>query len=297
MTAWLWAVFTVLAAGGQAMRNALQKELTRTLGTAGATHVRFLYGLPFGVLFLAAVLLVSGQRLPALTLPWLQWLLVGTLAQIIATAMLLTAMKEKSFVMITALSKLEPVHVALFGLMFLADQLTLPLAIAIGLATAGVTTMSWPKGDGLDLLSWKPALIGLASGAVFGLSAIGYRGAIRSLDADSFVVAASTTLAAGLLLQSAVLTTYLALFERGTLIELFRAWRPSIAAGFMGAFASQCWFLAFALESAAKVRTLALVEIFFAQAIAGTMLRQRLASREGIGIALIVVGVALLLNL
>jgi hypothetical protein len=33
---WLWAVFTVIAAGGQALRNAAQKELTQTLGTVGA---------------------------------------------------------------------------------------------------------------------------------------------------------------------------------------------------------------------------------------------------------------------
>ena len=38
---WLWAVFTVAAAGGQVLRNAMQKELTATLGTVGATHVRF----------------------------------------------------------------------------------------------------------------------------------------------------------------------------------------------------------------------------------------------------------------
>ena len=35
-------------AAGQVLRNAQQKELTATLGTVGATHVRFLFGLPFG---------------------------------------------------------------------------------------------------------------------------------------------------------------------------------------------------------------------------------------------------------
>ena len=53
---WLWAVFTVAASGGQVLRNAMQKELTATLGTVGATHVRFLFGLPFALLFLAVVL-------------------------------------------------------------------------------------------------------------------------------------------------------------------------------------------------------------------------------------------------
>jgi drug/metabolite transporter (DMT)-like permease len=291
----LWALFTVLAAGGQAVRNALQRELTQTLGTVGATHVRFLYGLPFALVFFAAVMLVTGHPMPALTATWLGWTLVGALAQIVATAMLLFAMKERSFVLITALSKTEPVHVAIFGLVFLGDQLSVPLAAAIGLATLGVLIMSWPKQGG-ELLSPRPILVGIASGAVFGLSAIGFRGGVKTLLVDNFVVAASTTLVAGLLIQVAVLTTFLLVRERATLTALFRAWRPSVRAGFMGAFASQMWFLAFALESAAKVRTLALVEIFFAQLISRSFFRQSLASREGLGILLIVAGVVLLLN-
>jgi hypothetical protein len=52
----LWAIFTIIASIGQIMRNMMQKELTATLGTIGATHVRFLFGLPFACCFLALVL-------------------------------------------------------------------------------------------------------------------------------------------------------------------------------------------------------------------------------------------------
>jgi uncharacterized membrane protein len=81
------------------------------------------------------------------------------------------------------------------------------------------------------------------------------------------------------------------------LMAIIRAWKPSLFAGCMGAFASQMWYLAFALETAAQVRTLALVEILFAQAISRNLFKQSLASREAAGIGLIVVGVVLLLNL
>ncbi|MGA2943999.1 MAG: EamA/RhaT family transporter, partial [Xanthobacteraceae bacterium] len=47
---WLWIVFTVAAAFFQTLRNAMQRELTVTLGTVGATHVRFLFGFPFALL-------------------------------------------------------------------------------------------------------------------------------------------------------------------------------------------------------------------------------------------------------
>jgi uncharacterized membrane protein len=98
-------------------------------------------------------------------------------------------------------------------------------------------------------------------------------------------------------IQVVMLSTYLVLADRSTLAAIFCAWKPSLFAGFMGAFASQMWYLAFALESAAKVRTLALVEILFAQLVSRNLFKQSLASREAAGIGLIIVGVVLLLNL
>lgn len=296
MASWLWVIFTVTAAAGQTLRNAMQKELTATLGTVGATHVRFLYGLPFGALFLLVVLAGTGQPLPSLNRSMLVWTLIGALTQIGGTALLLAAMQERSFVVTTALAKTEPVQVAIFGLIFLGDHLTWAVAAAILIGTAGVLIMSWPKRASDSALSWQGAVLGIASGALFGMSAIGYRGGIRALDTSSFVVGASTTLAVGLLIQVVLLSGYLLWRDRETLAALFRAWRPSITAGFMGAFASQMWFLAFAVETAARVRTLALVEILFAQALSRGVFKQGLASREALGIGLVIVGVVILLN-
>lgn len=295
MSEWLWAIFTIIAAGGQTLRNAMQKELTATLGTVGATHVRFLFGLPFGLLFLVLALLFTGEPVPSLNASMLTWTVFAALAQICATALLLAAMRERSFVVTITLSKTEPVQVAVFGLAFLGDHLSPGLATAIIIATMGVVMMSWPRQNAATL-SWHSAALGVASGATFAFSAVGFRGAIMALGADNFVVGASTTLALGLIIQTLILSCYLLIFERDNLIAIFRAWRPSITAGFMGAFASQMWYLAFAVESAAKVRTLGLVEILFAQAISRQMFKQDIASREAVGIGLIVIGVVLLLN-
>jgi drug/metabolite transporter (DMT)-like permease len=205
-------------------------------------------------------------------------------------------MRERSFVVSTAYAKTEPVQVAVFGLVFLGDPLTAGLALAILIGTLGVMTMSWPKHTAGEMFSWQPAALGIASGALFAIAAVGFRGAIRALPAPNFVLAASTTLALGLLIQTTVLSLYLLARERASLVAIFRAWRPSIVAGFMGALASQLWFLAFALETAAKVRTLALIEILFAQIVSRRMFEQSLASREATGILLIIAGVALLIN-
>lgn len=291
---WLWVVFTLLAAGCQTVRNAMQRELTATLGTAGATHVRFLFGLPFALLILLAVWLVTGAALPRPGLDFLPWLLLGAGAQIAATASMLAAMKGRSFVVAIAYIKTEAIQAAVFGLLFLGDPLTLGMVVAILVATSGVVLMSI-SGARIVEAGLRPTLLGLFAGGLFALSATGYRGAILTLDEPHFVMAATFTMTAGLLVQAGVLTLYLTLREPAVLGAIVRRWRPSVFAGFMGAVASEFWFLAFALTSVANVRTLALVEVIFAQAISYFVFRQKTTPREAFGMSMIVAGVALLL--
>jgi drug/metabolite transporter (DMT)-like permease len=289
---WLWAVFTIIAAAAQTVRNATQRELTAKLGTVGATHVRFLFGFPFALVFLAAVMLALGQGLPRPPASFWPWVVAGALAQIGATALMLAAMNDRSFVVVYAYIKTEPVQVALFGLVFLGDVVTPGMAAAILTATAGVIIMAIKPGTPSSLTA---TLLGLAAGAMFALSAVAFRGAILRLEGESYVMAATVTVVVGLVLQSVLLTVYLRLRDPDVLAAIVRAWRPSLVAGFMGALASQFWFLAFALATAASVRTLALVEVLFAQAISRFVFKQAMTAREAAGIVLIVIGVALLL--
>src|SRR6476661_6107994 len=245
----LWAVFTLIAAAAQTARNAMQRELTAILGTVGATHVRFLFGFPFALLFLAGVLIATGEALPKLPGVFWPWVIVGAFTQIAATAILL--------------------------------------------ATAGVIVISLKGGIG-ERATVRSTVIGLVSGALFGLSAIGYRGAILSLQLPDFVLAATYTVAIGLVIQAATLSLYLALRDPKVLRAIVGAWRPSLLAGFMGAFASEFWFLAFAITTAANVRTLALVEVVFAQGVTRFVFKQPTTRREALGVALVVIGVALL---
>jgi drug/metabolite transporter (DMT)-like permease len=292
-SSWLWALFTIIAAFSQTVRNAAQRQLAATLGTVGATHVRFLFGFPFALLFLAGVLIGSGVGLPRPGLAYWPWVIDGALAQVAATALMLAAMNERSFVVSIAYIKTEPVQVALFGLVLLGDAITPWLAVAILIATTGVVVMSLKPGAASG--GMRPTLSGLAAGAMFGLSAVGFRGAILSLALPSTLMAATFTLAVGLLLQSVLLSGYLWLRDRAVLSAIMRAWRPSLFAGFMGALASQFWFLAFALATAASVRTLALVEVLFAQAISRFLFKQKTTRREAVGIVLIAIGCTLLI--
>ena len=164
---------------------------------------------------------------------------------------------------------------------------------AIVVATAGVFLMSTKPGGMVG--GMRPTLIGLASGGMFALSAIGFRGAILDLGPKSFVMAATFTLACGIAIQAVLLSLYLLLRNPVVLVNIARAWKPSLSAGLAGAVASQFWFLAFALATAASVRTLALIEVLFAQLVSRFAFGHRTSPREGVGMVLVVCGVALLL--
>jgi drug/metabolite transporter (DMT)-like permease len=290
---WLWAVFTIIAAFAQTLRNATQRELTTSLGTAGATHVRFLFGFPFVVVFLAGVLIATGTPLPRPGLSFWPWVIDGAIAQVAATALMLAAMGERSFVVTIAYIKTEPIQVAIFGLIFLGDTVTWPMMTAIVVATAGVVVMSTKPGGMVGGI--RPTLTGLASGGMFALSAIGFRGAILNLGLPNYLMAATFTLAVGIAMQAVLLSVYLGLRRPKVLDAIVRAWKPSLSAGFAGALASQFWFVAFALATAASVRTLALVEVLFAQFVARFAFGQKTTAREAAGMVLVVAGVGLLL--
>ena len=290
----LWIPFTLIAALSQVARNAMQRSLTGPLGTWGATNIRFLFGFPFSVVFFALVIAVTGDPVPWPAAVFWPWLLLGALSQIVGTGLMLLAMNDRSFVVTTAYLKTEAIQTAIFGFIFLSDHLTVLKVIAILIATAGVVIAALRPGSGKGFADLKPTLLGLAAAAAFALSAVGFRGAVISVPGVSFVTTASYTLVFGLFVQTLVLTVYLLARAPDVLMKIFGLWRPSMLAGFMGAFASQFWFLAFALTAAANVRTLALVEVLFAQGVAYYSFKQPISARELLGIVLIVAGVALL---
>jgi drug/metabolite transporter (DMT)-like permease len=290
----LWIPFTVTAALGQVARNAMQRSLTGPLGTWGATNIRFLFGFPFSLIFFALVMAFTGDPVPWPAAAFWLWLLLGALSQIVGTGLMLLAMNDSSFVVTTAYLKTEAIQTAIFGFVFLGDHLTWLKVIAILIVTFGVIVTALRPAGARGFADLKPMVLGLVAAACFALSAVGFRGAIIAVPGVSFVTAASCTLVLGLLVQTAVLTAYLLLRAPDVPKRILGLWRPSMLAGFMGAFASQFWFLAFALTAAANVRTLALIEVLFAQAVSYYSFKQPLSLREAGGIVLIVIGVGLL---
>jgi drug/metabolite transporter (DMT)-like permease len=295
---WLWIPVTLGAALAQTTRNAAQRHLTPLLGTLGATLVRFLYGLPFAVAWLAVVTLVGGFALPEPTGAFAGWVVVSSISQIAATALLLRVMAERNFALGTAYAKTEVIQVALFGLIFLGDPLTPAVAMAVGFGTLGVLLLApidreQPIRTLVRGWTTRTAMLGIASGAAFGLAAVGYRGAALALPGAEFVMAAAYTLVAAQALQTVLLGGWLLVRSPAVVLRVCREWRKSLFAGLMGATASAGWFTAMAIEPVAHVRTLALVEVFFSYVVSHRFFRERVTGTEIAGMLLLVVGLAI----
>jgi drug/metabolite transporter (DMT)-like permease len=289
---WYWAIFVLIGAAVQTVRNATQRKIAGTAGTLGATYARFIYAWPFAVAFLG--FLVASQGMPALPgLEFAGWAALGAFMQVLATFCLLAAMQERSFSFAIAMSNTSPVQVAIFGLLILGEPLTLGIAASVLLVTIGTMLISWPRsGVRPDLRS---VALGLGSGFFFSLASVGYRGATLSLNTD-FVLAASMTLVTTLTLQSVFLTMWMTRFAPKDLKAVFKNWRQSLLAGFTGALASQLWFSAYAIETVARVRTLAVIEILFAQFVSSRIFREGAGVRELVSLALIILGIVVVVN-
>lgn len=286
----IWVAATLIAATAQTARNAAQASLTRQVGTTGATAVRFVFGFPFAAvtLALAAVWVPIPRPDPVV----LAWAMLGAMAQIAATALMLVTMRGQGFGVATALMKTEPVTLALIGAVVLADPLGPARLGAIAVATLGVVLTS---GATWRRIAWGPVATGVLSGALFGVSAIGFRGALLALPDGGYGIRAVTILAITLGIQAAIMAAWLILRDRRALAGIMGQWRVSLGAGMLGAFASLFWFIGFALTPAANVRTLALVEVVMAQILSGRVFRQGIAPLQLIGMGLILAGVAWLL--
>ena len=293
---WAWVPITLGAALAQTLRNAAQRHLTGDLGPLGATLVRFLYGLPFAAAWLTVLwLLAGGAALPPVNPPFLMWTVVASLSQIAATALLLRTMQERNFALGVAYSKTEVVQVALFGLILLDDRVSFVTIAAIVVAMLGVILLSLPPGSrslAAVARGWasRSAALGIASGAAFGIAAVGYRGAALSLATPNVPLAAAISLVWAQVLQTLLLGLYLLWRQRRVVIAVLRAWRVSLLAGAMGAAASACWFTAMALRPVAQVRTLGLIELYFTYVISKRVFRERLGGAELLGFVLLALG-------
>jgi len=296
----IWIPLTITAAFLQNLRMMLQKQLKNKLGTTGATFVRFGYGFPIALFYLLGLTIFTDLSVPRINLQFLLIVTSGGLAQIIGTALLVSLFDKRNFAVGTTYSKTETVQAAVFGIIFLGDAISFFAAIGILVSLVGVILISVarnPLGLKAIFTSWteKPALVGLASGASFGIAAVSFRGASLSLGGSGFIMQASVTLAFALVFQTIVMATYMLIKEPTELINCLKAWRIAMWVGLCGALASIGWFTAMTIQQAALVRALGQLELVFTITTSTLIFKEKISRIELLGMSIVVLGIIILL--
>ncbi len=291
----LWIPVTIAAAFLQNARSALQKHLRSRLDTVGATYVRFVYAVPFALVWVATLLVVGGHPLPLPDSTFLVFAGIAGLSQILATLFLVALFSLRTFAAGTAYSKTETVQAAIIGLLILGDPLSVGALAGIVVSLVGVLVLSIARTTaGARELSGRAIPFGLASGALFALTAVSVRAASLSLGGDGFLMQAAFTLLVVTAWQTVIMTAWLFARRRQVLAEAFGSWRVSGLVGLTGMMASACWFTAMTIENAAYVRALGQVELVFTFIASRMIFREHTSIAEFMGILAIVAGILVL---
>lgn len=300
METWFW--ITIGAAFTQNVRSSLQKHLRGLMGTAGATFVRFGFGIPFAFLFLGLALHFTQSQLPTLNTGFAIWICVAAVSQIIAQVLLIIMFTLRNFAVGSAYVRTEPVLAGVFGVLLLAEIPSTAVVFAVAVSVAGVMLISLAREE----ISWqrlagslttREAIIGLGSALIFGLAAVAYRAASLSLGGPNFIVQGAVTLCVAITLQSIILAIWIAARERAEFARIGAHWKTCTMVGFVGALASFGWFMAMTLQQAAAVKAVAQIEMLFAFGTTIFIFKEHINAREAIGCALIVMGVLVLILL
>jgi drug/metabolite transporter (DMT)-like permease len=297
-----WIAITLGAAFLQNVRSSLQKHLKGKMGTTGATFVRFGFGMPLVLAMIAVMYFGGNQALPALSPEFAAWATVGALGQISATFLLVHLFSYRNFAVGTAYSRTEPAQAALFGFVLLSESISFGTMFAIAVCVAGVMLISVARihltiRSLVTSIAQRTALIGLASGTLFGLSAVAYRAASLALGGPNFFVQALVTLACVITLQTVLMLGWIILRERHELAKIAKAWKPSLLTGIAGSLASLGWFTAMTLQNAAVVKAVAQVEMLLAFATSTLIFNEKINRLETAGCLLIATGVVLVVML
>ena len=294
-----WIIASLAAALVQTVRFSLQRQLKGIgLSTGGATFSRFLFGAPLAALALLVLLAVTGQGVALPNARFWAFGIAGGLAQIAATFCTVALFSERSFAVGIAFTKTETVQLAIFSSLVLGDHIPFWGYVAIVIGVVGVILLSRPPrraGEPQLTVFNRATFLGLVAGALFGIAALGYRGATLEVASTDPLVRAAVALACVTAFQTLAMGLWLRWREPGQLGRVLAAWRATALVGATGVLGSFGWFVAFTLENAAYVRSLGQIELMFSFLVSTLIFRERSHPRELAGMAILAVSIIMII--
>ena len=140
----------------------------------------------------------------------------------------------RNFAVGITLKKTEVLQTALIGFLLLGDLVS-PLGLG-GIVIGFLGVMFLTDVSGMDRARFRlrldrSALLGLGSGALFGISGVCYRGASLSLDSGDIALSAGLTLACVTAAQTIAMTLWFLIRDGDQIRRVILAWRRAALVG------------------------------------------------------------------
>ena len=293
----IWIPITIFAAFSQNLRSIYQKKLQKNMSNISSTYTRFLFGLPFVIIYFLFLYNFYDSKflVSNINITFLLYCLIGGISQIIATFLLLKIFKTNNFSVATSYSKTEPIQAAFFGFILLSDPISFIGLIGIIVGLIGIMITSIKKIN-LSINFFNLSVFyGLLSGSLFGLSAVLFRGASHSLFSIDYMLTSSFTLLIAIGIQTLIITFYILLTDIKQFYLLYFNWKDGLIVGFFGAFASICWFYAMSVQNVAYVRALGQIELIFTILASILYFKEKIIANEILGVLLTLTGILIIL--
>jgi len=287
-----WILLTLLAAFSQSWRNAFQSKLSANLNITGVTLARFLWASPIALIYLVALYIWQPETLPQVTTYSLFYILGAAIMQIIATALMVVLFKQKNFAIGAGLAKSEAPVSALLGLLFFGTSLSFMGWVGILMGGIAVLLLSCPQG--FRSLSLNTALLGFACSTAFALTSLWVREASLSLSLP-FPHRAAWVLFLVISLQTLLLTSYLMVRDRATLVMMFRRPKLVVMTSIASVIGSFGWFSAMSLQAVPYVKTLGQVEVFFTMLISFFWLNESVKRKDIMALIMVAIAATLVM--
>ena len=300
----LWIAESTIAALCQTLRYATLKELNKHLSTLVATYVRIIFSFPLQIVYVAAVLLLTGASLPSLNTRFVICSALTAIGQFLSTALMIRLFQMGNFAVGTMLAKSDVILTALIGTAFFSEQISGLGWIAILFTLAGVMTISvgrmpanaWRKGEiGLfELIVGKATGLGLVIGLVNAVAYLLLREAMMALDPAALPVVRAAYAGSMMTVFSVVLLGGWLLFsEPQGLARIRNHQGAGWLLGVLSALGTIMWYLATVGSNASYVAAVAQVQIVFSLLLSRFWFNEVIRPAELIGIATILGGVLL----
>lgn len=289
-----WIFFTVMAAFMQAWRNAFQKQLSLTVDVYGVTLARFIFGLPFAIVYIFILYLQQplSTHVEFTSRYWLYVIIAG-MSQIAATALMVRLFKQKNYAIGVGLAKSEAILAAMIAVAVLHEKLT--VLGWFGVMLGGIAVFLLSNGKQKQAISLQTLTIGIGSGLCFAITSLLVREASLELTNLPYLHRAAWVLLSIIGFQCLSMLLFLIVFSRKTLLAMWQKIRLTFKVSVCSFLASLGWFTAMSMQSVAIVKTLGQIEILFSLLISVYFFKEKLAKKEHIGLFLVVIAAILVI--